>query len=129
MSSTTLQVFQNPAGGALANDAAPNATEPSANRTWQLPRPQAVASGMWLTATGGGPTGQLWMRVEEISRWVAVGAPVVLAADASTELAPGAVPTSSKLFFQITANGGATAIAVGLTQGLPRVLSAEHSPG
>lgn len=105
------------AGAALATDAAPNATEPPSNRVFEAPGSAAGAvDGVspYAVAVGGGCSVRLWFHDPTLRRWFALGsAAVALTADQMATIEAWSVPAGVDLFCQITANTGATSVAVG----------------
>lgn len=126
MTTTPNVIFFRDNGGAAftANDTDPNTTDPPVDQTFIVAKPQVVPLGLWIAATGGGPTIQIWMKVDHPkfganapNRWIKFGNAFALTADVLLSITTGSIPTNARLFLQITAHDTATALAAGLVQG------------
>lgn len=111
--------------GALATipapvlDADPNVTQPPEDRVVFLPIASAANSMLWVGAVGGAPTVQVWFAPlgDTPRTWFLVTTtPISPAAGAAVMLPLGIIPAGVPVFIRVTAVGGATKIAMGLTR-------------
>lgn len=115
-----LQTIDNP-----TTDPNPNTTQPPEDRVVRLtPSMSGEQYTVWLGAIGGSPTVELWAAPfgTEPKQWLLVNIATVTAfALTAGEMGVfpqgGAVPAGMPLFLRVTAVGGATRIAFGVTRG------------
>ena len=102
-------------GSALAADADPNATPPSGERLFSLPRPSVGNVGIWWAAEGGAPDFEIWAKLT--TKWfsLSAGGTTTFAGVSGSYVAQAVnmVPPGAALFFRVTNAHGATALHFG----------------